>query len=353
MRYIFRELDADKRRLARGARQRRACRDGRGEARQHRLHDPRAARPRRPRRQQGRHGATRHWADRQGRRPGEALRQDLVVRPRRPAVRRLARRPGQRARSSSGTGSGSPRPRPRSSGPAGRTARWRRPGTRGRWSQKREEPCYSGQYGLFHTGTGATSDHGGNPGPTCDTTTSSVQAERTVFTLNTSIMAVAEAALGRMGTRPAAALHHRQRHGAARPVGVGAARRDAGDRRRRRTSARTSTSCSPSGRWRCRPGAPTASCGRSCTTSSGSPRTSVADRVTRRAAGPGRAAHGGGAARPAGWRCGRRLSHSVGRPAGTPARLAPSGALYRHRAAARCSGPLVLPERAPGVVPRW
>ncbi len=65
---------------------------------------------------------------------------------------------------------------------------------------KREEPCYSGEYGLFHTGTGATTAPAGNAGPTCDAATSTVQAERSVFTLNTSIMAVAEAALGRMGS---------------------------------------------------------------------------------------------------------------------------------------------------------
>ncbi|NUR09130.1 MAG: glycogen debranching protein [Nocardioidaceae bacterium] len=52
---------------------------------------------------------------------------------------------------------------------------------------KREESCYSGEFGLFHTG-----DAG------CDSATSSVPAEKTVFTLNTSIMAVAEAAIGRM-----------------------------------------------------------------------------------------------------------------------------------------------------------
>ncbi len=64
---------------------------------------------------------------------------------------------------------------------------------------KRQEACYSGKYGLFHTGTGGTSDPGGNLGATCDPATSSVKAERAVFTLNTSIIAVAEAALGRMG----------------------------------------------------------------------------------------------------------------------------------------------------------
>ena len=64
--------------------------------------------------------------------------------------------------------------------------------------KQRETACYSGKYGLFHTGTGATTATEGNPGPTCDTATSTVKAERAVFTLNTSIMAVAEAALGRM-----------------------------------------------------------------------------------------------------------------------------------------------------------
>jgi hypothetical protein len=64
---------------------------------------------------------------------------------------------------------------------------------------KREEPCYSGEFGLFHTGTGATTAAGGNAGPTCDSAISSVGSERSVFTLNTSIMATAEAALGRLG----------------------------------------------------------------------------------------------------------------------------------------------------------
>jgi hypothetical protein len=63
----------------------------------------------------------------------------------------------------------------------------------------RETPCYTGTYGLYHTGTGATSDPDGNKGPSCDSAVSSVQSERSVFTLNTSIMAVAEAALGRLG----------------------------------------------------------------------------------------------------------------------------------------------------------
>ncbi len=64
---------------------------------------------------------------------------------------------------------------------------------------QREKPCYSGRFGLYHTGTGATTDPAGNPGPTCDSAVSSVVSERSIFTLNTSIMAVAEAALGRLG----------------------------------------------------------------------------------------------------------------------------------------------------------
>ncbi len=53
---------------------------------------------------------------------------------------------------------------------------------------QRERSCYTGELGLFHTGSAG-----------CDSTTSTVPAERAVFTLNSSIMAVAEAALGRMG----------------------------------------------------------------------------------------------------------------------------------------------------------
>jgi hypothetical protein len=64
---------------------------------------------------------------------------------------------------------------------------------------KREEACYSGEFGLYHTGTGATTDPAGNPGPTCDSAISTVHSERSIFTLGTSIMAVSEAALGRMG----------------------------------------------------------------------------------------------------------------------------------------------------------
>ena len=63
-----------------------------------------------------------------------------------------------------------------------------------------ELPCYTGTYGLFHTGTGATTDAKGNPGPTCDSAVSSAPSDREVFTLGTSIAAVAEGAIGRMNT---------------------------------------------------------------------------------------------------------------------------------------------------------
>ncbi len=64
---------------------------------------------------------------------------------------------------------------------------------------QRELPCYTGTFGLYHTGTGPTSAPAGNPGPSCDSVVSSVPSERNVFSLNTAIMAVAEGNFGRMG----------------------------------------------------------------------------------------------------------------------------------------------------------
>ena len=64
----------------------------------------------------------------------------------------------------------------------------------------RQGPCYSDTFGLYHTGTGPTSDPGGNHGATCDSEVSSVQSERVIFSLNTSIMAVSEGNYGRLGT---------------------------------------------------------------------------------------------------------------------------------------------------------
>jgi hypothetical protein len=64
---------------------------------------------------------------------------------------------------------------------------------------QREKPCYTGEFGLFHTGSGPTSDPAGNPGPSCDSVVSAVKSERSIFSLNTSIMAVAEGNFGRLG----------------------------------------------------------------------------------------------------------------------------------------------------------
>lgn len=64
---------------------------------------------------------------------------------------------------------------------------------------QREKRCYTGEFGLFHTGTGPTSDPAGNPGMSCDTVVSAVKSERSIFSLNTSIMAVAEGNFGRLG----------------------------------------------------------------------------------------------------------------------------------------------------------
>jgi hypothetical protein len=65
---------------------------------------------------------------------------------------------------------------------------------------RRQEPCYSDVFGLYHTGTGPTSAPGGNHGATCDSEVSSVQSERVIFSLNTAIMAVSEGDYGRLGT---------------------------------------------------------------------------------------------------------------------------------------------------------
>ena len=63
---------------------------------------------------------------------------------------------------------------------------------------RREERCYTGTFGLFHTGSGHTSPTDDTEGPACDSAVSSVPALRTTFTLNSAIMAAAEAQLGRM-----------------------------------------------------------------------------------------------------------------------------------------------------------
>ncbi|HEY7595046.1 MAG TPA: hypothetical protein VH969_17975, partial [Actinophytocola sp.] len=63
---------------------------------------------------------------------------------------------------------------------------------------QREKACYTGEFGLYHTGSGPTSDPAGNPGPSCDTRVSSVKSERSTFTLNTGVMAVGEGNFGRL-----------------------------------------------------------------------------------------------------------------------------------------------------------
>ncbi len=65
--------------------------------------------------------------------------------------------------------------------------------------EQRERPCFTGRFGLYHTGTGPTSAPSGNPGPSCDSVVSTVPSERLVFSLNTAIMAVAEGNFGRLG----------------------------------------------------------------------------------------------------------------------------------------------------------
>jgi hypothetical protein len=65
--------------------------------------------------------------------------------------------------------------------------------------EQRERPCYTGTFGLYHTGTGPTAVAAGNPGPSCDSVVSTVGSESSVFSLNTAIMAVAEGNFGRLG----------------------------------------------------------------------------------------------------------------------------------------------------------
>jgi hypothetical protein len=64
---------------------------------------------------------------------------------------------------------------------------------------QREKDCYTGEFGLYHTGSGPTSAPEGNPGPSCDGVVSTVKSERSTFSLNTAVMAVAEGEFGRLG----------------------------------------------------------------------------------------------------------------------------------------------------------
>ncbi|HEY2271330.1 MAG TPA: hypothetical protein VGH30_01045 [Jatrophihabitantaceae bacterium] len=68
--------------------------------------------------------------------------------------------------------------------------------------KQHERACFTGKNGLYHTGTGKSSDatRGTTP-PKCDKVTSAAPADREIFTLTTSIASVAEAALGRSQVR--------------------------------------------------------------------------------------------------------------------------------------------------------
>ena len=62
-----------------------------------------------------------------------------------------------------------------------------------------EQPCFTDELGLFHTGTGPTSATGRQPRPSCDSVVSEVPSERNIFTLNSAIAAVSEGNYGRLG----------------------------------------------------------------------------------------------------------------------------------------------------------
>jgi len=64
---------------------------------------------------------------------------------------------------------------------------------------ERELACYTGRFGMYHTGTGPTIDVVPDTEPVCDSHESQVPAERKIFTLNTAIMAVGEGNYGRLG----------------------------------------------------------------------------------------------------------------------------------------------------------
>ncbi len=185
------------------------------------------------------------------------------------------------------------------------TVRWRRSRTRAHWSRSARRPATPASSGSSTPAPGPPRPTGGNTG--------AVLRQRDVLGAVRAVGVHAEHLdHGRRGggarpdgRRPAAALHDRQRPRAARPERVGAARCHAGDRALARLRQQHRAGCSPSGRWRCRRGAPTGSCGRSCTTSSASPPTSVAT-GQRGAAGADRPGSRLRPAHPAGRRCGGR-----------------------------------------------
>ncbi|GAB2576987.1 glucosidase family protein [Microlunatus antarcticus] len=62
-----------------------------------------------------------------------------------------------------------------------------------------ERSCYTGELGLYHTGTGANSVAGDTDGTRCDQVVSSVTNETSIFTLNSAIAGVSEGNYGRLG----------------------------------------------------------------------------------------------------------------------------------------------------------
>ena len=270
-----------RRRLARGPRQRRARRHGRGEARQHRLHDPRPARPRRP---------------------GRAAR---ATRDRRPGPPSAPRRSRRRSSSAWWYGGDTDQYADSIDDPANpandntkifqrhwigvtpmeaelvRDGQVTRPLAT---DEHGHDGARAAQRALLHGRVRAV-PHRHRPDLAPRTATrarpatpsvSTVQSERARLLAQHRDHGGGRGQLRPAGRGPAAALHDRQRPHPARPGRVGDAGRDARDRARARTSRPTSTGRSTTGRWRCRRGARTASCGRSCTTSSASAPTSAA-----------------------------------------------------------------------------
>ena len=269
LRYVERTLDTDGDGWPEGLGNVERTGMGPGEARQHGLLDPRPLRPRRHGAVQGRR-RDRALGAVEGRRPARPLRGRLVV----PqyglhadslgtsnekieqkhwitatpmeAELTIDRRafPGLRRSTTA-------RPRWRSTRRTASAAR--RPSTRG----------------LFRTACG-----GGPEG----------KGERTIFSLNTAIQGVGEGNYGRLGPRPAEALHGRRRRADVQRAGDGRPDEQPGalpggscprrtSSRSRRPTTRTSTAAGPAAGCSCRRGASTARRGPSCTSSSASART--------------------------------------------------------------------------------
>jgi hypothetical protein len=83
--------------------------------------------------------------------------------------------------------------------PAADRHRWHRMSMPTPTLTQHERDCFTGDLGLYHTGTGPTSAPAGNPGPSCDSVVSAVPSERSIFTLNSAIAAVSEGNYGRLG----------------------------------------------------------------------------------------------------------------------------------------------------------